>query len=388
MAFERFPTVIGFELTLACNLRCKHCASSAGHPRLNELSLEEILNICDQFPDLLVQEVDFTGGEPLLRADWDKIATYLRELNIPVRIVSNGVLLKDSISRIVDAGVATVGVSLDGLEATHDKIRDRPGLFRQIISGIEAALAADIPIAVITAVNNYNVSELTRLYTILQSLGVRHWQAQPIFSRGRAKEEELNLSESSFLELGEFVHCHITSSSGEEEVSMMPADGLGYFTELDARDRAWQGCGAGISTCGITADGKVKGCLSLPDHLVEGDLRKRDLWSIWFDKASFSYNRDFSPGDLGTNCANCEFGEQCRGGCSVMSYAATEQFHNDPYCFHRILSHRQKKDRQIVSHKQKHKQQKFDQVKIRQVKVNKCTLVKKKTKQPKREIKR
>jgi radical SAM protein with 4Fe4S-binding SPASM domain len=343
MTFEKFPIVIGFELTLACNLRCKHCASSAGHPRLNELSLDEILNICDQFPDLLVQEVDFTGGEPLLRTDWYSIATYLRNLNIPVRIVSNGVLLKDNISRLVDAGIATVGVSLDGLEATHDEIRERPGLFRQIISGVEAALAADIPIAVLTAVNNYNVSELPKLYTILQRLGVLHWQVQPIFSRGRARESELNLSESSFLKLGEFVHSHVASSCGAGGFSMMPADGLGYFTELDTRDRAWQGCGAGISACGITADGKVKGCLSLPDHLVEGDLRKRDLWSIWFDKTSFIYNRGFSLGDLGENCTNCEFGEQCRGGCSVMSYTATQQLHNDPYCFHRILSHEQKR---------------------------------------------
>jgi radical SAM protein with 4Fe4S-binding SPASM domain len=338
MGFEGFPNVIGLELTLACNLRCNHCASSAGHPRPNELSLDEILNICDQFPDLLVQEVDLTGGEPLLRSDWFRIATYLRELNIPVRMVSNGVLLKENISRLVDAGIATVGISLDGLEATHDHIRERPGLFKQVLNGVEAALAADIPIAVITAVNNHNVSELPKLYTLLQRLGVRHWQIQPIFSRGRARETELNLSESSFLELGEFVHSHV-ASCGTVGFSIMPADGVGYFTELDTRDPAWQGCGAGMSACGITADGKVKGCLSFPDHLVEGDLRKRDLWSIWFDKTSFIYNRNFSPEDLGENCINCKFDEQCKGGCSVMSYASTQQFHNDPYCFHRILSH-------------------------------------------------
>lgn len=337
MEFEGFPIVIGFELTLACNLHCKHCASSAGHPRLNELGLDEILKICDQFPDLLVQEVDFTGGEPLVRKDWHKIATHLRKLNIPVRIVSNGVLLKKNISRLVDTGISTVGISFDGLEATHDFIREKKGLFKQIVSGVEAALAAGIPIAVITAVNNYNVGELTELYATLQRLGVRHWQVQPIFSRGRAREEHLNLSEPSFLRLGEFIHSNITSCD-VAGINMVPADGVGYYTGLDTRETPWQGCGAGISTCGITADGKVKGCLSLPDHFIEGDLRERDLWDIWFDKASFAYTRCFSIEDLGENCANCEFGEQCRGGCSVMSYAATRQFHNDPYCFHRILS--------------------------------------------------
>ncbi|MDY6857444.1 MAG: radical SAM protein [Thermodesulfobacteriota bacterium] len=338
MKFEGFPFVIGFELTLACNLRCKHCASSAGRPRVNELSLNEILNICDQFPDLLVQEVDFTGGEPLLHSEWARIAIHLHKLNIPVRMVSNGILLKDNISRIVDSGIATFGISIDGLESTHDHIREKPGLFKQIISGVEAALAADIPIAVITAVNNHNVGELPQLYTILHGLGVRLWQVQPIFSRGRAQEEKLHLSESSFLEMGEFVHSHVTGCDSVG-FNMMPADGVGYFTELDTRNTAWQGCAAGMATCGITADGKVKGCLSFPDHLVEGDLRKQDLWSIWFDKTSFIYNRRFLLEDLGENCTNCEFGEQCRGGCSVMSYTATQQFHNNPYCFHRILSH-------------------------------------------------
>ena len=113
----------------------------------------------------------------------------------------------------------------------------------------------------------------------------------------------------------------------------MPADGVGYFTDLDTRDIPWEGCGAGIATCGITSTGKVKGCLSLPDEFVEGDLRERDLWDIWFDDGAFAYNRQFSIADLGRNCAGCERGEQCRGGCCVMSFAATEQFHNDPYCF-------------------------------------------------------
>ena len=337
MKFEGFPSVIGLELTLACNLRCRHCASSAGHPRPNELSTDEFLSICDQFPDLLVEEVDFTGGEPLIRDDWFKIATHLRKMEIPVRMVSNGILLKHNIARLADAGIATIGISLDGLEATHDLIRAKPGLFREIVHGIEAALAAGIPVAVITAVNNYNVNELPGLYSFLRELGVRHWQVQPIFSRGRAREEELNLSFPSYLELGEFVKNRIATCR-DSGFTLMPADGVGYFTDLDTRESAWKGCCAGMATCGITADGKVKGCLSLPDEIVEGDLRERDLWSIWFDKASFKYNREFSPVELGDNCTNCEYGEQCRGGCTVMSLAATEQFHNDPYCFHRILS--------------------------------------------------
>jgi len=127
MGFEGFPIVVGWELTLSCNLRCGHCASSAGLPRKEELSLAEALELCDQFPLLLVQEVDFTGGEPLLRTDWMEIAAHLRELQIPVRMVTNGLLLKENVPLLKESGIATVGVSLDGLENTHDFIRRRQG---------------------------------------------------------------------------------------------------------------------------------------------------------------------------------------------------------------------------------------------------------------------
>ena len=73
MSFESFPFILGWELTLACNLRCRHCGTAAGEPREKELTLDESLKICDQLPELLVQEVDFTGGEPLMMPGWQKI---------------------------------------------------------------------------------------------------------------------------------------------------------------------------------------------------------------------------------------------------------------------------------------------------------------------------
>ena len=140
MSFESFPYIVGWELTLACNLRCRHCASAAGLPRKEELTTEEALALCDQFPPLAVQEVDFTGGEPLMRPDWWRIAARVAELGITTRIVTNGIpLVPGTVARIRDVGISTVGVSLDGLEATHDDIRALPGLWRRVLAGIEAS---------------------------------------------------------------------------------------------------------------------------------------------------------------------------------------------------------------------------------------------------------
>jgi radical SAM protein with 4Fe4S-binding SPASM domain len=336
MSFEGFPLAVGWELTLACNLRCSHCGSAAGAPRSRELTVEEALAICDQLPPLLVAEVDFTGGEPLCHPAWERIAEHLRELRIRTKLITNGVLLgPDTARRLRDAGIGRVGVSIDGLEATHDRIRGRPGLFRHATAGIEELSKLGVPVTAITTVNELNVAELTAIRRLLESLGVDVWQFQPMFNLGRARDRpEMTLSQDAYLQLGDFARDVVCRD--DVRPLALPGDSFGYFTELDTRRPPWGGCSAGVALCGITSDGRVKGCLSMPDDLVEGDLRVRDLWDIWFDPGAFRYNRSFTTSDLGPNCRSCDRAGDCRGGCSSMSYGCTGLLHNDPYCFHGI----------------------------------------------------
>jgi len=337
MAFEGLPLIVGWELTLACNLRCRHCASSAGLPRDRELTIEECLALCDQFPALLVQEVDFTGGEALLKSGWERIARRLRELHIRTRMVTNGVNLSgDTIALMKDAGLQTVAVSLDGLERTHDYVRGIDGMFRRVVAGLERLIAAGLQPSVITAVNGLSVSELPRMLDLLRSLGVRVWQIQHLLPFGRSlSSADLHVNEEQYFEIGRFALASAQETCGTD-LEVRTADSCGYFLSDLMYESDWHGCSAGIAGVGIMSDGKVKGCLSMPDDLVEGDLRKNDLWDIWFRPGAFPYTRDWEYSRLGPNCAGCEYGEQCRGGCTSMSYAITGLTRNDPYCFHGI----------------------------------------------------
>lgn len=337
MTFDGFPFILGWELTLACNLRCEHCGSSAGMAKDSELSTEEALELCDQFPELLVQEVDFTGGEPLVRRDWAKIADKLNRRGIPINMITNGLVLdRGTISIAKKVGVANIGISLDGLEQTHDRIRSHKGLFQKALRAINELTRAEIPTAIITTVSEANAKELPELYEMLISLGVKKWRLQPLFQLGRVQDfPELTLKEQTYLDLGVFIKENMSNKNSPMEI--IPADSCGYFSGLDERKPSWQGCNAGLVTCGITCDGKVKGCLSLPDSFVEGDLRKNDLWSIWFDPNAFKYTRGFTEKDLGRNCVSCEKAMQCKGGCSAMSVGSSSKLHNDPYCYLRLL---------------------------------------------------
>jgi radical SAM protein with 4Fe4S-binding SPASM domain len=341
MDIEAFPLIVGWELTLKCNLRCHHCGSSAGLPRRNELTTGEALALCDQFPDLLVQEVDFTGGESLLRPDWKEIALRLKELRIRTNLLTNGVnLTPEIVGEMIEAGITCVGISIDGLEKSHDFMRGQHGTFNRTIHSLDLLNQSNMNSVIITTVTSLNVDEMPALMEMLLQHGAKGWRLQPLIPLGRVKDSvEFSVDNESILKIGQFIKKNKKKAS-EKGLDIMEADGLQYIFEEEktTKEHPWLGCPAGWSTCGITSDGKVKGCLSMPDELVEGDLRKNDLWDIWFNPNAFAYNRKFAQIQLGTNCVDCDMRESCKGGCSASSYAATGNFHNDPCCFYSINS--------------------------------------------------
>ena len=68
------PIYVVWEITLKCDLGCKHCGSRAGHVRDHELSTERCLQTVDELAAMGVREVTLIGGEAYLRDDWDIIA--------------------------------------------------------------------------------------------------------------------------------------------------------------------------------------------------------------------------------------------------------------------------------------------------------------------------
>jgi radical SAM protein with 4Fe4S-binding SPASM domain len=339
LTFESFPLVIGWELTLACNLRCRHCASSAGAGRPRELTLEESLAICEQLPSLLVTEVIFTGGEPLLNPHWSAIATRLRDLEIKAGMVTNGLSVgPETPAGLRDCGINAAGVSLDGSEEIHDRIRGVPGAFRRAVRGIDCLIKGGVNVTVITSVTAINLALLDEVFDLVRSLGAWKWQLQPLFPLGRGESDtELRLSEAQFLELGRYIR-KIRPIGLQHDIQVVPADSCGFFSPLDFEEFGWAGCGAGRWSCSIMSDGRVKGCLSWPDWTVEGNLREADLWTIWFRPDAFRYQRNEGERQTAGKCSGCEVGAECGGGCQAMSLATTGTWHADPYCYRRIMA--------------------------------------------------
>jgi radical SAM protein with 4Fe4S-binding SPASM domain len=324
------PRVVGWELTLRCNMACIHCGSRAGAPRPDELSEAEGLDLIGQMAELGTEVVTLSGGEPLLHPSWHVYASRLRDLGVRTYMITNGLLLEENLPRLLETGLTRVGISVDGTEATHDRIRARRGSFQAVMGAARALRGAGVGVGAVTHVSKANIDELDAMHAVFAALPLDFWQVQITFRQGRMLDHaDMALDPEQLPRVAAFV-AERQAAGGP--VRVVAGDNLGYYADPPIRDLPWKGCFAGRHLMGVDADGAVKGCLSLPREFVEGYVRKESLRTIWEDPERFRYNRYFTPEDLHGSCAGCPKGDPCRAGCVVTAHAATgDRFHN-PYC--------------------------------------------------------
>ena len=76
------PVYVVWEITLACNLKCIHCGSRAGHRRAKELSTSECIDVVRQLAELGTREITIIGGEAFVRKDWLTLIAAIRDHGI------------------------------------------------------------------------------------------------------------------------------------------------------------------------------------------------------------------------------------------------------------------------------------------------------------------
>jgi len=327
------PLGVVWETTLKCNMNCMHCGSSAGQSRVNELNTKECINLINDLRDLGTNLITIMGGEPFLRKDWNIIANHQKNIGIETTIISNGSLINEKIiSQLKKIDPYTVAISLDGNSShTHDTIRRVKGSFDKCKKSIEMLRDQNINTSIITTVHKQNFKELPEIRDYLVGKGVA-WQIQMATPIGRFPKNQI-LSKEDFYSVALFI-ASIKKNYSTKELAVLGAHNFGYHSKIlpNVMLFPWMGCQAGISTMGISSDGQVKGCMSLPDEFIQGNIRKKSIKEIWNDSEFAYYNRKFSKDDLEGECKNCRYGKQCKGGCITVSKTITGQNHNDPYC--------------------------------------------------------
>lgn len=316
-------TYLFWESTLRCNLSCRHCGSSCGpSSRIDELTTEQLLGILDTIGedfDCSRIFVSITGGEPLLRPDLETVVQRMTELGMESCIVTNGTLLTPQrAADLVQAGMRTISISVDGEAAEHDAMRG-DGSHARALEGITAAREAGLEfIEAITCVRPANLQSLAAVGSTVRAAGANLWRLISIDRMGRLAGEsdpQMWLEPPQIRQVLEFIDRRRRAvragvADGELDVQFSCGGFLGVRQEHRARPGEGQ-CYAGLCVGSILCDGQVSACPSMPRAWAQGSALEQRFSAIWHQ--GFADYRDLSWRKDGI-CDGCSWFNVCLGG--------------------------------------------------------------------------
>ena len=340
------PTYAVWELTLACDQRCQACGPRAGQARPDELTTEESLRLVDELAELGVGEVTLIGGEAYLRNDFLLVLRRIRERGMKATMTTGGLALtKVRAEAMVQAGVQRVSVSIDGLEATHDRLRRSPGGWKRAFEALANVRDAGAEIAANTQINAANRGELVELGGRLADAGIMAWQMILTIAHGNAADHpEMLLQPYEMPEVYDEIE-RVLDLCDERRIVFWPGNNLGYFGPLEGRLRRLQnpdahylGCQAGRSALGIESNGAIKSCPSLGGPAnTGGSWREHGLEKIWQRAPQMRALGRRTVDDLWGYCRECYYADTCMAGCTATTEPLFGRPGNNPYCHHRAL---------------------------------------------------
>ncbi len=300
-----------WECTTRCNLNCLHCGSDCSKSSLvKDMPLDDFLAAIDTIEN---PSSDFivvlTGGEPLLRNDLEKCGREIRKRGMRWSMVSNGHLYnKKKHMSMLNAGMGALTISLDGMKASHNWLRNNESSYTKVMDAIELAAGSPrLNFDVVTCVNQRNINELSQIRKSLINAGVKSWRLFTIIPIGRAvKLTDLFLSDNQFVELMDF----ITDSRKMVDIDVkFSCEGYVGKYELKVRDSNFF-CRAGINIGSILIDGSISGCPNIDRSFSQGNIYEDNFNDIWQSKFVNFRNREWLRKG---SCTSCSEFKDCQG---------------------------------------------------------------------------
>ena len=346
------PVVI-WNLIRRCNLTCKHCYSISADTNFpGELSTEQVYTVMDDLKGFHVPVLILSGGEPLLRPDIYDIAKRAKAKGFYVGLSSNGTLIdENNIGKIAECDFNYVGVSLDGLGATHDKFRRLDGAFEASLKGIRLCRDLGLKIGVRFTMTQDNAHDLPGLLKLVEDEGIDRFYFSHLNYAGRGNKNRKDDAQYQLTRQAMdllFDTCWEYRQRGLEKeftTGNNDADGV-YFlhwvrrrfpdsaAHVEAKLRQWGGNSSGVNVANIDNLGNVH-----PDtmwwHYTLGNVKERPFSQIWPDTSDpLMAGLKQQPRVVKGRCGACAYLEICNGNTRVRAQQTTgDPWAEDPGCY-------------------------------------------------------
>ncbi|GAW48219.1 MULTISPECIES: GTP 3',8-cyclase MoaA [unclassified Nocardioides] len=277
--YGRVATDLRVSLTDRCNLRCSYCMPAEGLDWLPDDSVltdDEVVRLVRIGADLLgIQEVRFTGGEPLVRRGLVDIVRRSHEVapHLDLSLTTNALGLARTAGTLAAAGLDRVNVSLDSIRPETFAAITRRDRLQDVLAGLEAARDAGLGPVKINAVlmrghNDDQAAELLR-WAIAEGYHLRFIEQMPLDAQHGWSRDGMVTADEIFGRLEkEFVLTPAAEPRGSAPAELFSVDG-GPATVGVIASVTRPFCGD-CDRVRLTADGQVRNCLFARE---ESDLR-------------------------------------------------------------------------------------------------------------------
>ena len=186
---DKKPVVV-WNMTRRCNLKCVHCyARSEDISYDNELNHEQSIAMIDDLAQFGVPVLLFSGGEPTVHPRLVEYAQYAVSKGMRAVISTNGTLItREKAQKLKEIGLSYVGISLDGLEETHDKFRGVKGSYKKVMAAIENCQEAGIKVGLRFTINKRNVKDIPGIFDLLEEKNIPRVCFYHLVYSGRGSE--------------------------------------------------------------------------------------------------------------------------------------------------------------------------------------------------------
>lgn len=263
--YNRTIDYMRLSVTDRCNLRCKYCMPESGvSKKLHKeiLRHEELVEIVKAGAQVGIQKIRLTGGEPLIRKN---IVELVKEIsNVEgineVTMTTNGLLLKNYLDDLKEAGLTRINLSLDTLKPDRYRSITRGGNIEDVLSCIPLILAAGLrPLKInVVLIGGFNEDEIGDFVELTrhQNIEVRFIELMPIGEASQWTNDKF-VSNQKVLEVVELIKIEKTHPSSPAEYYQLK-DGVGKIGLINPISCSF--C-VDCNRIRVTSDGKVKPCL-------------------------------------------------------------------------------------------------------------------------------
>jgi 12,18-didecarboxysiroheme deacetylase len=348
---DKRPVVV-WNMTRRCNLKCIHCYSNSDDTDFpDELTTAEGKKLIDDLAKFGAPVILFSGGEPLLRPDLLELAQYATDKRMRAVISTNGTLITSEIAAgLQKIGLSYVGVSLDGLEKTHDRFRGKKGAYAAALAGIRNCRDAGIKVGIRFTVNKHNLPDVGAMFDLLREEKIERLCFYHLVYTGRAsklRKEDLTHEETrKLLDLIMRETKKMFDDGIQPEILTVDNHADGPYLYLKLREENPARAGDVLELLQMNegnSSGHGIGCISWDGEVYAdqfwrnkplGNIRQKPFSEIWLDEknellSKLKQKKKYVKG----RCAHCCWLDVCGGNFRARAETEGELWGPDPACY-------------------------------------------------------